>query len=39
MEKLKVLKQDFVVKYWQLKEDKFVTAFTKFSPNLGYNSS
>lgn len=25
--------------HWQPKENRFVTAFTKFSPNLGYNSS
>jgi hypothetical protein len=34
-----ISERDFIVKHWQPKENRFVTAFTKFLPNLGYNSS
>jgi hypothetical protein len=39
VEKMKISEQEFVAKHWQPKEDKFVSAFTRFSPNLGCNST
>jgi hypothetical protein len=39
MSKMKISEQDFVVKHWQSKETQFVNAYTKISPNLGWNSN
>ena len=39
IKKLKISEQIIVVKHWQPRETKFVTVYTKTSPNLGCNSN